>query len=233
MGSSVKDAHLHIGMEDSKTEKPGIWSASFAFGVVRRSTVVDEVCRCHARPAERSGLLARCPREIISTCWSHPSTASAPTSHDVHEGGSWTSERLWSIRCTGRLWFALRLAKRPGEVHSKPACHADRPGRAGVANADRESKLVGMPVPWTCDLDRTSRSCRVFCSLQCMACVHWSTQATAAALVHRQMAMRPLWRRSNAEEGHRHWAALCSGELTHTYSGKKDAAPPPLLVTTP
>ena len=114
--------------------------------------------------------------------------------------------------------FALRLAKRPGEVHSKPACHADRPGRAGVANADRESKLVGMPVPWTCDLDRTSRSCRVFCSLQCMACVHWSTQATAAALVHRQMAMRPLWRRSNAEEGHRHWAALCSGELTHTYS---------------
>ena len=89
--------------------------------------------------------------------------------------------------------FALRLAKRPGEVHSKPACHADRPGRAGVANADRESKLVGMPVPWTCDLDRTSRSCRVFCSLQCMACVHWSTQATAAALVHRQMAMRPLW----------------------------------------
>ena len=28
---------------------------------------------------------------------------------------------------------------------------------AGVANADRESKLVGMPVPWTCDLDRTSR----------------------------------------------------------------------------
>ena len=129
--------------------------------------------------------------------------------------------------------FALRLAKRPGEVHSKPACHADRPGRAGVANADRESKLVGMPVPWTCDLDRTSRSCRVFCSLQCMACVHWSTQATAAALVHRQMAMRPLWRRSNAEEGHRHWAALCSGELTHTYSGKKDAPPPPLLVTTP
>ena len=124
--------------------------------------------------------------------------------------------------------FALRLAKRPGEVHSKPACHADRPGRAGVANADRESKLVGMPVPWTCDLDRTSRSCRVFCSLQCMACVHWSTQATAAALVHRQMAMRPLWRRSNAEEGHRHWAALCSGELTHTYSGKKDAPPPPL-----
>ena len=122
--------------------------------------------------------------------------------------------------------FALRLAKRPGEVHSKPACHADRPGRAGVANADRESKLVGMPVPWTCDLDRTSRSCRVFCSLQCMACVHWSTQATAAALVHRQMAMRPLWRRSNAEEGHRHWAALCSGELTHTYSGKKVAAPP-------
>ena len=105
--------------------------------------------------------------------------------------------------------------------------------RAGVANADRESKLVGMPVPWTCDLDRTSRSCRVFCSLQCMACVHWSTQATAAALVHRQMAMRPLWRRSNAEEGHRHWAALCSGELTHTYSGKKDAPPPPLLVTTP
>ena len=123
--------------------------------------------------------------------------------------------------------FALRLAKRPGEVHSKPACHADRPGRAGVANADRESKLVGMPVPWTCDLDRTSRSCRVFCSLQCMACVHWSTQATAAALVHRQMAMRPLWRRSNAEEGHRHWAALCSGELTHTYSGKKDGAPSP------
>ena len=100
--------------------------------------------------------------------------------------------------------FALRLAKRPGEVHSKPACHADRPGRAGVANADRESKLVGMPVPWTCDLDRTSRSCRVFCSLQCMACVHWSTQATAAALVHRQTAMRPLWRRSNAEEGHGH-----------------------------
>ena len=69
---------------------------------MRRSTVVDEVCRCHARPAERSGLLARSPREIISTCWSHPSTASAPTSHDVHEGG-WTSERLWSIRCTGRL----------------------------------------------------------------------------------------------------------------------------------
>ena len=102
MGSSVKDAHLHIGMEDSKTEKPGIWSASFAFGAVRRSTVGDEVCRCHARPAERSGLLARSPREIISTCWSHPSTASAPTSHDVHEGG-WTSERLWSIRCTGRL----------------------------------------------------------------------------------------------------------------------------------
>ena len=60
------------------------------------------VGRCHARPAERSGLLARSPREIISTCWSHPSTASAPTSHDVHEGG-WTSERLWSIRCTGRL----------------------------------------------------------------------------------------------------------------------------------
>ena len=107
--------------------------------------------------------------------------------------------------------FALRLAKRPGEVHSKPACHADRPGRAGVANADRESKLVGMPVPWTCDLRSqvhgtgvptsllwtalrgASRSCRVFCSLQCMACVHWSTQATAAALVHRQMAMRPLW----------------------------------------
>ena len=53
-----------IGMEDSKTEKPGIWSASFAFGAVRRSTVVDEVCRCHARPAERSGLLARSPREI-------------------------------------------------------------------------------------------------------------------------------------------------------------------------
>ena len=128
--------------------------------------------------------------------------------------------------------FALRLAKRPGEVHSKPACHADRPGRAGVANADRESKLVGMPVPWTCDLDRTSRSCRVFCSLQCMACVHWSTQATAAALVHRQMAMRPLWRRSNAEEGHRHWAALCSGELTHTYSGKKDA-PRPLSLLLP
>ena len=127
--------------------------------------------------------------------------------------------------------FALRLAKRPGEVHSKPACHADRPGRAGVANADRESKLVGMPVPWTCDLDRTSRSCRVFCSLQCMACVHWSTQATAAALVHRQMAMRPLWRRSNAEEGHRHWAALCSGELTHTYSGKKDAPPPLSSIT--
>ena len=100
--------------------------------------------------------------------------------------------------------FALRLAKRPGEVHSKPACHADRPGCAGVANADRESKLVGMPVPWTCDLDRTSRSCSVFCSLQCMRSVHWSTQATAAALVHRQMAMRPLWRRSNAEEGHGH-----------------------------
>ena len=127
--------------------------------------------------------------------------------------------------------FALRLAKRPGEVHSKPACHADRPGRAGVANADRESKLVGMPVPWTCDLDHISRSCSVFCSLQRMACVHWSTQATAAALVHRQMAMRPLWRRSNAEEGHRHWAALCSGELTHTYSGKKDAVPPLVLDT--
>ena len=62
MGSSVKDAHLHIENED-KTEKP-IWSASFAFGAVRRSTVVDEVCRCHARPAERSGLLARSPREI-------------------------------------------------------------------------------------------------------------------------------------------------------------------------
>ena len=102
MVSSVKDAHLHIENEDSKTEKPGIWSASFAFGAVRRSTGVDEVCRCHARPAERSGLLARSPREIISTCWSHPSTASAPTSHDVHEGG-WTSERLWSMRCTGRL----------------------------------------------------------------------------------------------------------------------------------
>ena len=58
--------------------------------------------------------------------------------------------------------FALWLAKRPGEVHSKPAYHADRPGRAGVANADRESKLVGMPVPWTCDLDRISRSCIVF-----------------------------------------------------------------------
>ena len=52
MGSSVKDAHLHIGMEDSKTEKPGIWSASFAFVAVRRSTVGDEVRRCHARPAE-------------------------------------------------------------------------------------------------------------------------------------------------------------------------------------
>ena len=126
-----------------------------------------------------------------------------------------------------------KATRRGPQQASVAACHADRPGRAGVANADRESKLVGMPVPWTCDLDRTSRSCRVFCSLQCMACVHWSTQATAAALVHRQMAMRPLWRRSNAEEGHRHWAALCSGELTHTYSGKKDAPPPPLLVTTP
>ena len=137
MGSSVKDAHLHIGMEDSKTEKPGIWSASFAFGAVRRSTVVDEVCRCHARPAERSGLLARSPREIISTCWSHPSTASAPTSHDVHEGG-WTSERLWSIRCTGRLcshcgWksdparstasqvVGTRPTRRPGAVHPAPS----------------------------------------------------------------------------------------------------------------
>ena len=121
--------------------------------------------------------------------------------------------------------FALRLAKRPGEVHSKPACHADRPGRAGVANADRESKLVGMPVPWTCDLDRTSRSCRVFCSLQCMACVHWSTQATAAALVHRQMAMRPLWRRSNAEEGHRHWASVVFGRAhTHIFWKKRRPA---------
>ena len=127
--------------------------------------------------------------------------------------------------------FALRLAKRPGEVHSKPACHADRPGRAGVANADRESKLVGMPVPWTCDLDRTSRSCRVFCSLQCIACVHWSSQATAAALVHRQMAMRPLWRRSNAEEGHRHWAALCSGS-SHIHILEKNA-PPPLSLLLP
>ena len=195
---------------------------------MRRSTVFDEVCRCHARPAERSGLLTRSPREIISTCWSHPSTASAPTSHDVHEGG-WTSERLWSIRCTGRLCSHCGWQSDPARSTAEPACHADRPGRAGVANADSESKLVGMPVPWTCDLDRTSRSCRVFCSLQCMACVHWSTQATAAALVHRQMAMRPLWRRSNAEEGHRHWAALCSGELTHTYSGKKrrPAAPSP------
>ena len=33
MGSSVKDAHLHIENEDSKTEKPGIWSASFAFAL--------------------------------------------------------------------------------------------------------------------------------------------------------------------------------------------------------
>ena len=112
--------------------------------------------------------------------------------------------------------FALRLAKRPGEVHSKPACHADRPGRAGVANADRESKLVGMPVPWTCDLDRISRSCSVLCSLQCMACVHWSTQATAAALVHRQMAMRPLWRRQTLKKAIAIGQALCSGELTYT-----------------
>ena len=102
MGSSVKDAHLHIGKWKTRRRRSLVfWSASFAFGAVRRSTVV-EVCRCHARPTERSGLLARSPREIISTCWSHPSTASAPTSHDVHEGG-WTSERLWSIRCTGRL----------------------------------------------------------------------------------------------------------------------------------
>ena len=79
MGRSVKDAHLHIDFEDSKTEKPNIWSASFASGAVRRPTVGDEVCRCHARPAERFGLLARSPREIISTCWSQPSTASAPT----------------------------------------------------------------------------------------------------------------------------------------------------------
>ena len=103
----------------------------------------------------------------------------------------------------------------------------------GVADADRESKLVGTPVAWTCDLDRLLRSSCVICALQCMRSVHWSTQATAAALVQRQMAMRPLWRRSNAEEGHRRWAALCSGELTHTYSGKKDAPRPPLLVTTP
>ena len=129
--------------------------------------------------------------------------------------------------------FALRLAKRPGEVHSKPACHADRPGRAGVANADRESKLVGMPVPWTCDLDRTSRSCRVFCSLQCMACVHWSTQATAAALVHRQMAMRPLWRRSNAE-GHRHLIGQrCVRASSHIHILEKKTPRRPLSLLLP
>ena len=98
--------------------------------------------------------------------------------------------------------FALRLAKRPGEVHSKPACHADRPGRAGVANADRESKLVGTPVAWTCDQDRLLRSSCVICALQCMRSVHWSTQATAVTLVQRQMAMRLRWPRSNAEESH-------------------------------
>ena len=126
MGSSVKDAHLHIENEDSKTEKPGIWSASFAFSAVRRSTVVDEVCRCHARPAERSGLLARSPREIISTCWSHPSTASAPTSHDVHEGG-WTSERLWSIRCTGRLCSHCGWQSDPARsAASRPCTGASR-----------------------------------------------------------------------------------------------------------
>ena len=46
---------------------------------------------------------------------------------------------------------------------------------------------------WTCDLDRLLRSSCVICALQCMRSVHWSTQATAAALVQRQMAMRPLW----------------------------------------
>ena len=60
------------------------------------------------------------------------------------------------------------VGKATGEVHSKPACHADRPGRAGVANADRESKLVGMPVPWTCDLDRTFRG-HVACSARSSA----------------------------------------------------------------
>ena len=60
------------------------------------------------------------------------------------------------------------------------------------------------PVIWTRDLDRLLRSSCVICALQCMRSVHWSTQATAAALVQRQMAMKPLWRRSNAEEGHGH-----------------------------
>ena len=61
--------------------------------------------------------------------------------------------------------------------------------RAGVADANRESKLVGTPVAWTCDLDRLLRSSCVICALQCMKSVHWSTQATAVTLVQRQMAM--------------------------------------------
>ena len=192
---------------------------------MRRSTVVDEVCRCHARPAERSGLLARSPREIISTCWSHPSTASAPTSHDVHEGG-WTSERLWSIRCTGRLCSHCGWQSDP--ARSTASQRATLTGRVAPESPmlTVRASLSVRPVPWTCDLDRTSRSCRVFCSLQCMACVHWSTQATAAALVHRQMAMRPLWRRQTLKK------AIAIGqafELTYTFWEKR----PPLLVTTP
>ena len=62
-----------------------------------------------------------------------------------------------------------------------------------------------------------------------MRSVHWSTQATAVTLVQRQMAMRPLWRRSNAEEGHRHWASGVFGRA-HTYifwKKRRPAAPSP------
>ena len=186
---------------------------------MRRSTVVDEVCRCHARPAERSGLLARSPREIISTCWSHPSTASAPTSHDVHEGG-WTSERLWSTRCTGRLCSHCGWQSDP--ARSTASQRATLTGRVApespmlTVRASLSVCRCHGPVIWTALRGHVACSAR---SSAWPACT--GAAATAAALVHRQMAMRPLWRRSNAEEGHRHWAALCSGELTHTYSGKK------------
>ena len=98
-----------------------------------------------------------------------------------------------------------RLARRGAAARAAPVVRrAGRPDCAGVADANRESKLVGTPVAWTCDQDRLLRSSCVICALQCMRSVHWSTQATAVTLVQRQMAMRPLWRRSNAEEGHGH-----------------------------
>ena len=163
-------------MEDSKTEKPGIWSASFAFVAVRRSTVGDEVVA--VTPVRLNGPAcwhALRERSSQPAGFTHPQRARRPEMMSMkadglrNECGAYVAQADFVRTAVGKA-----TRRGTGEVHSKPACHADRPGRAGVANADRESKLGRMPVPWTCDLDRTSRSCRVFCSLQCMACVHWS-----------------------------------------------------------